>query len=294
MSWTARADQRKYFTVIRNEVPRRPRKAGQVPLEDHDDEELEPVTPPPKAHNRKAGGAETPAKTRAPPRAKSEVRKPPKEAGARAPLFGTKLAKEEALQALKAAPLTENGKQRLFSDNSCHRGCTLPAGKCAHSHELITAVKDLHWALQSEFLRRGGLKNGKKIEAADADKRISQLCDQAKRDKAGQEPVEVKGAPEADKQKWQRARPGASAKAAPVEKASGSIAAPAPDDYEFFEMEERERVLADLHKGPDTSWLENQKAPLQLVSPPGDYEDGVYSTRLRKWENLTKAGFSRK
>lgn len=101
-------------------------------------------------------------------------------------LLVTKLAKEETLQALEGAPRTDDGKQRLCWDNSCHRGCIFPAGKCAHSHKLIIAVEDFHWALQAEFLRRGGLINGIRTEAADADRLISQLRDQARRDVAGQ------------------------------------------------------------------------------------------------------------
>ena len=108
-------------------------------------------------------------------------------AGARVTLLGTKLAKEGTIQALKSAPRTNDGKQRLCRDNSCHRGCISPAGKCAHSHKLIIAVKDFHWVLQAEFLRRGGFKNGKKTKAADADERISLLRGQARRDMAGQQ-----------------------------------------------------------------------------------------------------------
>lgn len=64
-------------------------------------------------------------------------------------------------------------------DNSCWSGCARGRGKSPHTHDLLRGTSELHWAVQAQVIRRGGLHNGARIPPEVVDRRIAQLRAQA-------------------------------------------------------------------------------------------------------------------
>ena len=56
------------------------------------------------------------------------------------------------------APLDAQGKMKCW-DASSHMGCKMTAAQCSRNHEIIRA-KGIHWAVQAQLLRRGGIRSG--------------------------------------------------------------------------------------------------------------------------------------
>eukprot|EP00971_Amphidinium_carterae_P046469 915271-Amphidinium_carterae.1 len=66
-----------------------------------------------------------------------------------------------------------------------HQGCPQTAQTCPRSHALYKGkLADLHWTVQAQLLRRGGLKSGKRVNPQDVDGRIQQLRSAAKAEEA--------------------------------------------------------------------------------------------------------------
>ena len=69
---------------------------------------------------------------------------------------GKPLSKQEAELARTHAPTDSKGKMKCW-DAASHMGCKLKASQRSRSHEAIKE-RNLHWAVQAQLLRRGGLK----------------------------------------------------------------------------------------------------------------------------------------
>ena len=64
-------------------------------------------------------------------------------------------------------------------------GCSRNATECQRSHKPPKGkLADMHWTVQAQLIRRGGLKGGKRIEPSEVDGRISQLRAAAKAEEA--------------------------------------------------------------------------------------------------------------
>ena len=55
--------------------------------------------------------------------------------------------------------------------------------QCEHAHDVIKGLDGLHWTVVCQLLRRGGLKNGPKVDPKAVDGRVAQLREQAKAEK---------------------------------------------------------------------------------------------------------------
>ena len=161
-------------------------------------------------------------------------------------------------RALKKAPLDVAGQKRLCWDFSTHRGCHFGPADCIQSHEPITSTGKLDWTTQAELIRRGGLRNGKKVPPTEVDARVAQLRqshraeEQKKREEGG--------------------------------KATRGSGPEMPEEYVWFETEEREGKLSDLRKGPDATWMENVDevkviVAVEEVADDPEFQDRVATTR---------------
>ena len=71
------------------------------------------------------------------------------------------------------APKTHDGSRVLCWDAGTHRGC--PNQECRNAHGTLGKLHLLDPAVQMEIVRRGGLKEEKKLEAPQAAQRIDTL-----------------------------------------------------------------------------------------------------------------------
>ena len=80
--------------------------------------------------------------------------------------------------------LKSNGPSRMLLlkarllDAACHIGCNRPS--CPHAHAPLPALSKLDYTIATQVLRRGGLRNGPKINPNEVDGRIAQLRTQVK------------------------------------------------------------------------------------------------------------------
>ena len=102
----------------------------------------------------------------------------------------------------------------------------------------IKGLKDLHWTVVAQLLRRGGLKSGPKVDPASVDGRIAQLRAQAK-----------------------------------AEDASKRAGNGAPDEYTRLQCTALEEGLHEALRGPDASWLEDCKEGEPFAWGPAETQD---------------------
>ena len=114
-----------------------------------------------------------------------------------------------------------------------HHGCPKTEAECGRSHKPMRGkLVDLHWTVQAQILRRGGLKSGAAVPVDDVDGRISVLRAAAKASDA---------AARADGAKTAADRRG------------GSLWSP-PAEFGDLDYTAAEHDLAELVKGPDRQW----------------------------------------
>ena len=144
------ATLRKPFTTAE------PRKAGADPA---------PSADGPAAARPKNGGrdAKVVGSTTAPPDGTPPAR----------PFIGPTLTQEERARAMAHAPKTHDGARVLCWDAGTHRDC--PHQDCRNVHGTLGKIHLLDPAVQIEVVRRGGLKEEKKLEAPQAAQRIDTL-----------------------------------------------------------------------------------------------------------------------
>ena len=109
------------------------------------------------------------------------------------------------------APQCQKTKKPICWDAACHIGCQ--RSSCPHAHEPLPSLSRLDYTVAMQVLRRGGLKNGPKVNPKDVDGRVAQLRAQAKEEQAS---------------KIEPARGKTKAKAKAKEKAGWSV----PEDYQ--------------------------------------------------------------
>eukprot|EP00972_Heterocapsa_arctica_P110654 16291361-Heterocapsa_arctica.AAC.2 len=73
------------------------------------------------------------------------------------PLIGKPLTRRELGVARTNCPTNKAGVMKCW-EHSCHLECSMKASECTRSHELIGNLPPLHWTVQAQLLRRGGLK----------------------------------------------------------------------------------------------------------------------------------------
>eukprot|EP00972_Heterocapsa_arctica_P061248 9030248-Heterocapsa_arctica.AAC.1 len=60
-------------------------------------------------------------------------------------------------------------------EHSCHLGCKQTSSECTRSHEIIGSSSALHWAVQAQLLRRGGLNSLPRVLPAEVDAKIDRM-----------------------------------------------------------------------------------------------------------------------
>ena len=76
-------------------------------------------------------------------------------------ITGKRLSVSELRASLKHAPKNAAGKFICWNHTS-HLGCQRGA-KCPHAHEVIKSTADLHWTVQAQLLRQGGLRKDRTL-----------------------------------------------------------------------------------------------------------------------------------
>ncbi|CAE7323972.1 unnamed protein product [Symbiodinium sp. CCMP2456] len=173
-------------------------------------------------------------------------------AGEKAYPAGKRLTPTEVKRSITHAPVCQKSKKPICWDAACHIGCQ--RADCPHAHEPLPAMNKLDYSVAMQVLRRGGLKNGAKINPKDVDGRVAQLRSQAKEDH------DSKVEPGATAQG--KAKPKAKAKA--KEKAGWAV----PDDDQG-PVNHLEEELGDLAQGPDHSRHDSFRKDAEPVSSPG-------------------------
>ena len=98
-------------------------------------------------------------KPAAPPRAGGEG-----PSGPRMYPVGKKLGPHESRLSTEHAPMGPEGTPICWGA-ATHMGCLKNAQDCSRSHQpLALKLNELHWCVQAQIVRRGGLKAGKRIE----------------------------------------------------------------------------------------------------------------------------------
>ena len=88
---------------------------------------------------------------------------------------GKLLTPYESKAANENKPLDREGKPLCWAALT-HLGCTKTAKECGRSHaSLMGKLGDLHWTVQAQLLRRGGLRSAKAVPPGEIDGRIAQL-----------------------------------------------------------------------------------------------------------------------
>ena len=144
-----------------------------------------------------------------------------------------------------------------------------------HSHAPLSSAAGLDWTVQAQIIKLGGLKHQSAITPDQVDARVDALRQQAKAAQAQKQAAGGKTAPKAGGEPGgDTVDPGSTASAGtsgggggagvhkdrppeaantPPPRASGAV----PDEYQWFETEEREELLGALRHGPDKTWLDN-------------------------------------
>ena len=89
---------------------------------------------------------------------------------------GKRLTPAEIKRSIAQAQENPKSKTPIRWDAACHIGCLRQS--CPHSHEPLPPTQKLDYAVAMQVLRRGGLKNGPKVNPKDVDGRIAQLRSQ--------------------------------------------------------------------------------------------------------------------
>ena len=165
--------------------------------------------------------------------------------------------KTEIKRSIAQVPENPKSKTPICWDAACHIGCLRPP------------MQKLDYSVAMQVLRRGGLKNGPKINLKDVDGRVAQLRAQHK--------AEV-----ADK--------AAEGKAKAKAKAKGKAGWLVPDDYSG-KVTSMEQDLGELALGPDFGWHDAFRAAQFVDTRPlaGDEP----SKRTACYEALKDGGYLR-
>ena len=167
------------------------------------------------------------------------------------------------------APLDAQGKMKCW-DASSHMVCKMTAAQCSRSHE-INRVKGIHWAVQAQLLRRGGVRSGPVIPPNQVDTKVAALRQAANFEaaahrqlrKAGEDTLKA-GASEPST-KPPPAVQATSTGGTPEQGASNAAHVGAsvptwspPEEYVSFDCIPMEETLRRWLLGPDPTWRQDR------------------------------------
>ena len=162
---------------------------------------------------------------------------------------GKRLSPAEVKRSIQHAPQCPKTKKPICWDAACHIGCH--RSNCPNAHEPLPKLSKLDYTVAMQVLRRGGLRNGPKVNPQEVDGRVAQLRTQAKEEQAS------KIEPGATAQGKAKAHPKAKAK----DKAGWAV----PEDYQG-PVTQLEHELGNLAEGPDYSWHQQFRQDTEVTS----------------------------
>ena len=168
------------------------------------------------------------------------------------------------------APLDAQGKMKCW-DASSHISCKMTAARCSRSHEIIR-VKGIHWAVQAQLLRRGGVRSGLVVPPNQVDAKVAALRQAANREAAAhcQPPKAGEDTPKAGASE-------PSTKPPPVAQTTSTGGTPEqgtpnathvgasaptwspPEEYFSFDCTPMEETLRQWLLGPDPTWRQDHR-----------------------------------
>ena len=179
------------------------------------------------------------------------LRSDPNKAGEASKAYpaGKRLSPAEVKRSIQHAPQCPKTKKPICWDAACHIGCH--RSNCPNAHEPLPKLSKLDYTVAMQVLRRGGLRNGPKVNPQEVDGRVAQLRTQAKEEQAS------KIEPGATAQGKAKAHPKAKAK----DKAGWAV----PEDYQG-PVTQLEHELGNLAEGPDYSWHQQFRKDTEVTS----------------------------
>ena len=142
----------------------------------------------------------------------------------------------EVKRSIQHAPQCPKTKKPICWDAACRIGCH--RSSCPNAHEPLPKLSKLDYTVATQVLRRGGLRNGPKVNPQEVDGRVAQLRAQAKEEQAS------KVEPGATAQGKAKAHPKAKAK----DKAGWAV----PEDYQGPVTQLEGRSWEIWPRGPTT------------------------------------------
>ena len=204
-------------------------------------------------------------------------------------LAGKNLAPREQKQALEHAPMDSKGRPKCW-DAACHITCRRDADECPRSHEGIRSLEGLHWTVQAQPIRRGGLRTQPRIDPKHVDCRVEQLRVQARSDRAEKISDGVARAKAVTRRPAEgAARPKPKQGAAGPGRAGGwqgppglePEGAPAPPaEYRETEFTAAEADFRGWMDGPSQDWGRDHARPAAQEAAVEPAADAEYTARL--------------
>eukprot|EP00971_Amphidinium_carterae_P151679 3006515-Amphidinium_carterae.2 len=191
---------------------------------------------------------------------------------------GKPLAAAEVVTSRELAPTDTKGRIKCW-DVASHKGCSRTAAECFRSHlEPIKQADSLHWTVQAQLLRRGGLRHHPRVEPQDVDAKVQALRNAHRQDEGAKKAEGVERAKNAAQRKCAgsdcaisdstQERAGETKPCRPITElqpivedlgAPGMSETPpwvAPSEFKEAELTQAEEDLRLWCKGPEGSWIE--------------------------------------
>ena len=180
---------------------------------------------------------------------------------------GKVLSQAEVGLSRQHAPLDAQGKMKCW-DASSHMGCKMTASQCSRSHEILR-TKGIHWTVQAQLLRRGGVRTGPVVPPNQVDAKVAALRQAANRESASHRQPQKAGEDSSKAGPESVAKPSSSAPstqagATPEQTSSNAahVGASAPTwsppaEYLSFDCTPMEETLRQWLLGPDPTWRQD-------------------------------------
>eukprot|EP00971_Amphidinium_carterae_P043437 854826-Amphidinium_carterae.2 len=185
---------------------------------------------------------------------------------------GRALLPEEVAKSRELAPTDTKGKVKCW-DVCSHKGCSRSAAECFRSHaEPIKHTDSLHWTVQAQLFRRGGLKHQTRIEPQDVDAKI-QVLREAHRQEEGAKKAEGIERGRAQDQRKRAGGEQALGASIPEERAGETVGLEPPvwnppEEYQNAEWTHAEDDLRQWCVGPAEGWVQEASTVPTLEARP--------------------------
>eukprot|EP00971_Amphidinium_carterae_P153660 3046823-Amphidinium_carterae.1 len=170
---------------------------------------------------------------------------------------GKPLTAEEVAMSREVAPTDSKGRIKCW-DVASHKGCTRTAAECFRSHlEPIRQADSMHWTVQAQIIRRGGLKHQQRVEPHEVDQKIQALRDAHQSDEKAKRNEGLERAKGSNLKKktggeWSSVREEHAGESQETRRVQWA----APEEYTEAEWTQAEDDLRQWCQGPASDWVQ--------------------------------------